>query len=249
MSKITMPFFQATSNVLPLTKEVVNVQGGNLPSAGPYYMTRNDVNTLTSIRKNPNYKTGPGRHRPRNLSGLDVQWNLNEQTAFNQAKANQLDEAGLPAAEVQGVANQYGVNKTRFWSKPINCTGYLPMNMSRSLFSGNTNLRRAINYAVSRAAYVAQAGPYAGNSWTHIFNPGVPGWRNVSIYKKNLATAKKLAKGHFKSGKITVGYRSSGTINPAQAQIVRNDLITLGFQPSNITMKGVLGRRSVRRDG
>jgi ABC-type transport system substrate-binding protein len=241
MSKITMPFFQATSNVLPLTKEVANVQGGNLPSAGPYYMTRNDVNTLTSIRRNPHYKTGPGRHRPRNLSGLDVQWNLNEQTAFNQTKANQLDEAGLPAAEVQGVANQYGVNKTRFWSKPINCTGYLPMNMSRSLFSGNTNLRRAINYSVSRAAYVAQAGPYAGNSWTHIFNPGVPGWRNVSIYKKNLATAKKLAKGHFKSGKINVGYRSSGTINPAQAQIVRNDLITLGFQPGNITMKGYSG--------
>ena len=59
MSKITMPFFQATSNVLPLTKEVANVQGGNLPSAGPYYMTRNDVDTLTSIRKNPNYKVGP----------------------------------------------------------------------------------------------------------------------------------------------------------------------------------------------
>jgi ABC-type oligopeptide transport system substrate-binding subunit len=42
MAKITMPFFQATSTKLPLTKEVVNVTGKNLPSAGPYYMTRND---------------------------------------------------------------------------------------------------------------------------------------------------------------------------------------------------------------
>ena len=29
----------------------------------------------------------------------------------------------MPAAEVQGIANQYGVNKSRFWTKPINCTG------------------------------------------------------------------------------------------------------------------------------
>jgi ABC-type transport system substrate-binding protein len=142
---------------------------------------------------------------------------------------------------VQGVASQYGLNKTRFWSKSQNCTGYLPMNMSRSLFSGNTSLRRAINYAITRGAYVAQAGPYAGSSWTHIFNPGVPGWKNVQLYKRNLATAKKLAKGHFKNGKITVGYRSSGTINPAQAQIVKQDLKNLGFNDSDITMKGYSG--------
>src|SRR5919204_5847072 len=37
MSKITMPFFQATSTKIPLTKEVVTVSGNELPSAGPYY--------------------------------------------------------------------------------------------------------------------------------------------------------------------------------------------------------------------
>ena len=42
MAKITMPFFQATSTKIPLTKEVVNVTKTNMPSAGPYYMTRND---------------------------------------------------------------------------------------------------------------------------------------------------------------------------------------------------------------
>ena len=237
MSKITMPFFQATSTSIPLTKTVDTVNSAkDLPSAGPYTFTRNIVNQLTSVRKNPYYKKGPGRTRPHNLKGLDVQWNLNEQTAFNQAKANQLDEVAVPAANVSEVAQQYGVNKTRFWAKPINCTGYLPMNMSRSLFSGNTNLRRAINYAVSRAAYVGVAGPYAGGTWTHIMQPGVPGWRAVKLYKKNLTTAKKLAKGHFKSGDINVGYRSSGTINPAQAQIVKQDLINLGFQSSKINM-------------
>ncbi len=242
MAKITMPFFQASSLKVPLTKEVVNVNKTNMPSAGPYYMTRNDPDKLTQLRQNPYWKKGPGRQRPRNLAGLDVQWNLNEQTLFNQTIANQIDEdPAMPAAEVSGVAKKYGVNKSRFWSKPINCTGYLPMNVSRSLFKGNTGLRKAVNYAINRKDYVSQAGPYAGDPWTHIFNPGVPGWRNVSIYKQNLSTAKKLAKGHFKSGKINVGYRSSGTINPAQAQIVRRDLIRLGFKPGNINMKPFSG--------
>ncbi|MEK6274205.1 MAG: ABC transporter substrate-binding protein [Actinomycetota bacterium] len=245
LSKITMPFFQATSTKLPLRREVVNVDGvDHLPAAGPYFMTRNDVNQLTSIRQNPFWKRGPGRYRPRNLAGVDIQWNLNEQTAFNQVKNNELDEGPLPAAEVKGIADQYGVNKTRFWSKPVNCTGYLPMNMENDLFKGNPNLRKAVAYAIDRKAYIAQVGPYAGNTWSHLFNPGVPGWRNVNPYpldRPNLTKARQLAAGHFRDGKITVYYRSSGTINPAQAQVVRQDLINLGFEPGNITMKGFSG--------
>ena len=244
MSKITMPFFQATSTKLPIDREVVNVNGaGDLPSAGPYTYTRNDVNTLTSIRRNPYWNRGPGRERPRNLNGVDILWNLNEQTAFNQVKNNELDEGPLPAAEVQNVADQYGVNRTRFWSKPQNCTGYLPLNMERNLFKGNLQLRQAINYAVNRRAYVATAGPYAGNPWTHLLNPGVPGWRNENPYPldPNLEKARRLAAGHLRDGRITVMYRSSGTINSAQASLVRQDLINLGFEPGNITMKGYSG--------
>jgi ABC-type oligopeptide transport system substrate-binding subunit len=241
MAKITMPFFQATSTKLPLTKEVVNVTKTNMPSAGPYYMVRNDPDRLTQLRLNSHYKKGPGRTRPHNLAGVDVSWNLNEQTAFNQTLANQLDESVPPAAEVQGVAGKYGVNKSRFWTQPVNCTGYLPMNVSRSLFKGNLNLRKAVNYAINRKDYVSQAGPYAGQPWTHLFNPGVPGWRNITLYKKNLATAKKLAKGHFKSGKINVGYRTNSASNIAQSQIVRRDLISLGFKPGDINMKGFSG--------
>ena len=241
MAKITMPFFQATSTKVPLTKEVVNVTKTNLPSAGPYYMVRNDPDRLTQLRLNTHYKKGPGRTRPHNLAGVDVSWNLNEQTAFNQTLANQLDESVPPAAEVQGVAGKYGVNKSRFWTQPVNCTGYLPMNVSRSLFKGNLNLRKAVNYAINRKDYVSQAGPYAGQPWTHIFNPGVPGWKNVTLYKKNLSTAKKLAKGHFKSGKINVGYRTNSASNIAQSQIVRRDLISLGFKSGDINMKGFSG--------
>jgi peptide/nickel transport system substrate-binding protein len=247
MSKITMPFFQATSSKLPLNKEVVNIADiKTIPSAGPYAYSRNDVNTLTSLRQNPFWKpgaAGTGRNRPRNLTGLDLQWNLNEQTAFNQTKNNELDEGPLPAAEVEGVAKTYGVNKSRFWTKAVNCTGYLPMNTANNLFKNNVKLRQAVSYVLNRRAYTNQVGPYAGQPWTHLFNPGVPGWRNENPYpiKANIPKAKSLAAGHLKNGKITVYYRSSGTINPAQAQIVRQDLINLGFKADDITMKGFSG--------
>ena len=77
------------------------------------------MNVLTSLRRNPYWTRGPGRIAPRNLAGLDLQWNLNEQTAFEMVKANQLDEGPIPAAEVQDVANEYGVNRSRFWVEPL----------------------------------------------------------------------------------------------------------------------------------
>ena len=244
MAKITMPFFQATSTKLPLDHEVVNVQSANdLPSAGPYTYTLNDVNRLTSLRRNPYWKRGPGRERPRNIDGVDLQWNLNEQTAFHQVENNELDQGPLPAAEVQNVANRYGVNRTRFWAKSQNCTGYLAMNMANYLFKGNLRLRQAINYAVDRRAYAAQAGPYAGNPWTHLFNPGVPGWRNENPYPlaPDLTKARQLAAGQFRDGKITVYFRSSGSTNQNQALVVKQGLRNLGFQESNIRMKGFSG--------
>ena len=152
MSKITMPFFQATSTKLPLKREVASVDDAkDLPSAGPYTYTRNEPNRLTSIRKNPYWRRGPGRDRPRNLDGVDVLWSLNEQTAFEQVKNNELDAGPLPAAEVQSVANQYGVNRSRFWAMPQGCLGFLPMNLANDLFRGNLRLRQAINYAIDPA--------------------------------------------------------------------------------------------------
>ena len=53
MAKITMPFFQATSTKLPLTKEVVSVDGLRPAFSRPVLMTRNDVNQLTSPQPEP----------------------------------------------------------------------------------------------------------------------------------------------------------------------------------------------------
>jgi len=115
MSKITMPFFQATSLKLPLTNEVIRVDNiRTIPSAGPYAFSRHEVNKITEIRQNPFWKRGPGRDRPRNLSGVRIEWNTSEQTGYLRVKNNELDEGPLPPANVQEVKSQYGTNKTRY---------------------------------------------------------------------------------------------------------------------------------------
>jgi ABC-type oligopeptide transport system substrate-binding subunit len=228
LTKLTMPFFQATSRKLPLTKEVT----GAYPSAGPYRFTRNDVNELTSIRRNPYYRGT----RPHHLNGVDVVWN------YRETPDNPVDETFPSPDQIPAIVAKYGVNKTRFWAKPVNCVGWLMFNNHHGLFKDNIPMRKAVNWVVDRKAYAATAGPYAGSPWTHLLPPGSPGSigaRKLQPYSPgpNVARARKLAKGHFKNGKITVGYRSTGTINPAQAQIVRRDLIRLGFKPENIAMK------------
>jgi ABC-type transport system substrate-binding protein len=246
ISTLAMPFFQATSTKLPLDREVVAVRSmSDLPTAGPYAFALNDVNTRTSLRRNPYWARGPGRTAPRNLAGLDLQWNLDELTAFKLVKANELDEGPIPSTEVQHVANAYGVNRSRFWVKPTtSCMGMLAFNNSRGLFHDNVQMRKAVNWALDRTDYLG--GSFAGSPWTHLLPPGYPG----SITKPrlqpyapraSLAKARTLAAGHFGDGTITVYYRSSGTVGPAQAEVVRRDLIGLGFDAADITMRGFTG--------
>src|SRR5436190_6772012 len=227
-----MPFFQATSTKLPLSHEVT----GPYPSAGPYEFTRNDVNALTSLRRNPYYR---GQRR-RNLTGLDVQWNVDEQTGFNEVQTGDLDQGPLPEAEVQSIADRYGVNKSRFWAVSRNCISYLAFNNRRPLFA-KVAMRKAVNWAVNRTAFAAQGGAYSMTPWTHLIPPRFPG----SLTRKrlqpyavhpDLAKAKRLAGPSIARKKIMVAY-AAPALYAARARIVRRALMRLGFTAGNITMK------------
>ncbi len=243
LTTLAMPFFQATSTKLPLAQEVTTVRSiRDMPTAGPYAFSRVETDKVTKIVRNPYWTSGPGRHQARHLAGVEITWGLNEETAYQQTLDNKYDEGPLPAAHVSEVATRFGVNKTRFWAKPLPCLGYIAFNNSKGLFAANPSMRKAVNWALSRRDYVAPSGAYAGSPWTHILPPGARG--SITAKKSqpysptsNIEKARALAAGHFKDGKIIVAYRSSGTSNPAQAELVRRDLIRLGFQPDNVVMR------------
>ena len=148
-------------------------------------------------------------------------------------KANQLDLGPIPVAEVQNVANQYGVNRSRFWVKAGDCLGRLAFNGRAGLFENNAAMRRAVNWALDRTDYASAAGPYLQSPWTHFLLPGFPGSvtrPNLQPYgvRSNLEKARQIATGHYKDGRVVVAYRSTG-VNTARAQIVRRDLAALGL--------------------
>ena len=160
-------------------------------------------------------------------------------------KANQLDEGRIPASEAQGLADQYGVNRSRFWVKPTSdCIGLIAFNNDRSLFRGNPELRKAVNWALDRTAY---NGPGFGRSpWTHLLPPGYPGAitkpsRQPYAPTADIQRAHDLAVGHLKDGRITVYFRSTGSLNLAQGENVRRALLYLGFDYDKIIMKGFPG--------
>ncbi len=238
LSTLAMPFFQATSTKLPLSQEVTS----GYPSAGPYYFSHNEVNVLTSIRRNPHWHGD----RPRHLDGVDLRWNMNEQDAYQQTLANKLDEGPIPAAQVQDVVDRFGVNKSRFWAKPVQCVSYVYLNNASGVFAGNAPLRKAVNWAIDRTDYVGANSTLTVAPWTHLLSPATPG--SITAKRKqpysaraNLAKARELAAGHLGTGKVVVLYRLSGTINPHQAQVVQQALLALGFDSARIEMKGLAG--------
>ena len=242
LTLLAMPFGCAIPIGLPRVEQL-----GAIPSAGPYYISANDVNTLTTISRNPNYD-GPRLQR---LNTVEYHWNLNEETAYQQVLAGELDQGPIPAAHVQEVADLYGPDSPaaqrglqQFYVEPQNCVGYLPLNTERQVFGGpnGLNMRKAVNYALDRTAYAAAAGPYAGTPFDQLLPPGMPGYEDIDVYPAHpdVERARDLAGWHPGDPlrPITVYYRSSGTINPAQYQIVKSNLEQIGFQVTGVGWSG-----------
>jgi ABC-type oligopeptide transport system substrate-binding subunit len=234
---LAMPFFQATSTKLPLDREVFDVRRmGDLPTAGGYAFALNDANRLTQLRRNPFWKRGPGRTAPRHLNGVDIHWSLDQRAAFEMVKANQLDQGPIPVAELQNVANQYGVNKSRFWVKASSCIGQLLFNTRTGLFQGNAAMRRAVNWALDRTDFASVATPYSQTPWTHFLLPGFPGSvmranRQPYGVRSQIEKARQIAAGHYKDGKVVLAYFAPGR-SLSHAEIVRRDLTALGLEVS-----------------
>jgi ABC-type transport system substrate-binding protein len=238
ISTLSTPFFQATSKKLPLNREAT----GPIPSAGPYWVTYNDPQSRTDLRRNQHYR-GP---RPHHLTGVSVYYTADAETAYQQTLANRFDEGPIPPDQIQSVVSRFHVNRSRFWAKPTSCVSEILLNDKNGLFKANRAMRKAFNWAFDRKAYAGAADPYTQTQWTQLLSPVVPGVitkRSAQPFLPgpNFTKARKLAAGHFKDGRVTVFYRSSGVTPPKQKEVVYRVLRQLGFQQRNIKLVGFSG--------
>ena len=237
LMKLAMPFFQATSPTLPLDREVVDAY----PSAGPYAFTSNEANVRTELRRNSHY----GGSSPHNLRGLEVLWNLDEETAFQRVESGELDEAPLPTAHVQEVATQvrrqqdallgeagrlHRLDPVQPPARDLHRTTSRSGRRSAGPSTGRTTAATAAAvHCLALDASAAARGSRARSA---------PGSSSRTACAQTSRRRRKLAAGHFRSGKVVIAYPSGGsTIRAAQAALVRRDLLRLGFKPEDVTLQ------------
>jgi peptide/nickel transport system substrate-binding protein len=207
-----------------------------LPSAGPFYVSEYVLGRRIVLRRNPHYHGS----RPHHIGRFEVDLEGGTlDTIVDQVKDGNADWTALSPNALgpfaADLAKRYGVNKKQFFVRRGLALRLFVLNTSRPLFRGNAPLRRAVNFAVERAALSQQRGPYTGTPIDHYLSSDVPGFRRVRIYPlvhPNLPQARALARGHTREGKAVVYVPNNPAVGPAalaQAQILQRDLGTIGL--------------------
>jgi ABC-type transport system substrate-binding protein len=223
LNRIAMPFFCAVPPNLPIVAEGVNTP----PGAGPYYVSSKEVNKRIVLRKNPYYRGS----RPQRWDVITVDVGMAEQTSYLQVRKGEidLDLYGLPAAAHTELTKQFGINKGRYFVYPSNSISYFALNTTRPIFRDPT-VRQAVAFAVDRRSLTNVGGLNAGKTNEQILPPGIPGYRDASIYpleRPNLAKARALMKG--RTGKVVM-YTTNDRTGINTGQIVKANLAAIGLE-------------------
>jgi peptide/nickel transport system substrate-binding protein len=230
IARLTTTFFCAVPPTLPADPEGIAA----FPAAGPYYIAEYRPGVRAVLRRNRFY----GGTRPHRVDSIVVDLDASsEQDVFSEIERGEADWGDVSSLTLldpsRRLAARYGVNKGRFFVSPGLGLRAFAMNMSRPLFKNNLSLRRAINFAVDRPAYVrATSGTTSGALMTDQYlPPTMLGFRDANIYPlrgPNLAKARKLARGHTRNGKLVL-YCFDVPPAIAGAQVLKRDLARIGL--------------------
>src|SRR5918996_638815 len=224
LAEIAMPFFGAVKPNMP-----INPRGENVyPSAGPYHIVSRDIGRQVVLERNRFYRGS----RPQNADRIVISVLSDQAQSFLQAKAGQVDYdmGGLPPTAHQELFNTYGVNKGRYFVNPGVNVFYAALNTTAGRPFSNVNLRKAVNFAVDRPAWLRVGGLLSGKRTDQILPPSMRGFRDAKIYPiqgANPTRARQLAGGSNAEIKIL------HTTNPtaiARAQILQFNLRQIGLR-------------------
>lgn len=225
LAEIAMPFFAAVKPNMP-----INPRGENVyPSAGPYRIVSREVGRQVVLERNRFYRGS----RPQNPDRIVITVLTDLAQSFLQVKAGQVDYdmGGLPPTAHQELFNQYGVNKGRYFVNPGVNVFYAALNTTAGRPFANTNLRKAVNYAVDRPAWLRVGGLLSGKRTDQILPPSMRGFTDAKIYPiagANPTRARQLAGGSNAEVKIL---HTTSTTAIARAQILQFNLRQMGLRP------------------
>jgi peptide/nickel transport system substrate-binding protein len=224
--RIALNFYCAVPSDTPVTAKGVSF----VPGSGPYTVTSVDPGRGMVLRQNP-YYSGTRLQR---WDEVRVVFGTEVNASLLQVRRGEvdLDLGALPGPANAALAKEFGVNTGRYRVTVIPTINYLALNTSRPFFRNRAN-RQAVAYAVDRTAITRVVGAYGGKANDQILPPGIPGYRDVTIFPNTpqVEKAKQLLDG--RTGKVVL-YTPNDANSRAVAQIVRANLKRVGI---DVTVK------------
>jgi peptide/nickel transport system substrate-binding protein len=233
LSKMAMDFFSPIPKGTPINADGIN----SFASFGPYYVASRQVGRQLIVKSNPNYHGS----RPHNVSTFVFTMNTNLDQSLLQVKAGQADydAGGLPPTANAGLAQQFGINKGRYFVNQGLNVDYIALNTSRNAFK-SVGMRKAANFAVDRPALVRVRGYLAGKRSQQILPPGIAGYKPITAYPMKGASvpkAKALASTAGGCKDVTV-YTANSAVGQNLAQVFKYNLSQIGC---NVNVKLLQG--------
>jgi ABC-type transport system substrate-binding protein len=233
LSKMAMDFFSPIPKGTPINADGIN----SFASFGPYYVASRQVGRQLIVKANPNYHGS----RPHNVSTFVFTMNTNLDQSLLQVKAGQVDydAGGLPPTAHAGLAQQYGINKGRYFINQGLNVDYIALNTSRNAFR-SVGMRKAANFAVDRPALVRVRGFLAGKRSQQVLPPGIAGYKPISAYPikgANYPKAKAMASAAGGCKDVSV-YTANSATGQNLAQVFKYNLGQIGC---NVNVKLLQG--------
>ena len=226
--RMASTFFCAVPPTLPIDPEGI----GAFPAAGPYQVVEYRRGERVVLRRNPYY----GGRRPHHVAGFDVDLRApSPQDVLRRVDRGEADWghtlAGIYFDPTLGLADKYGINRSRLFLRPGLTLRMLAFNSSRPLFRDNPSLRKAVNLALNRRALVSTGGSHVSRPTDQYLPFSMPRFRDTDVYpleRPNLQRAQALANGNLRGGKGVL-YVNSSPIPMAIGQLVKQQLAEIGL--------------------
>lgn len=202
-----------------------------VPSAGPYQVE--GFAGGVRARRNPYWNRKAIPWRPARFDRIEWIIGGSDEQRVRMVERGELDLVYVaPTALARDLADRYGVNRERFFVKPLPNTWFVTFNHARPLFRDNARLRRAINYAIDRPQLVRQFGPFGGRRTDQFLPPTLPGTEDAALYPlagARVAEARRLARGALRGGKAIM-YNRTGQTGTLLAQVIAFNLGQIGLE-------------------
>lgn len=234
--KLAMPYFCAVPAGTPANP--AGVPG--IPSAGPYYVSSYVPGQEIIVRRNPNYRGA----RPHRIAEFRYTIGMDPGRSVKRIESGQADYLVstvadvLPYADNAGLLARYGpgssasrAGRQQYFVNPTPEPLLIWLNTSRPIFA-HVNLRKALSYAIDRAALIQEIEQSGGPVFVptdQYLTPGMPGSEPVDVYPlehPDLAIARRLAG----PGRHGTAVFLSGVFDPQSDQIVAHALQAIGIK-------------------